>query len=70
MCPDEYDDHNALFDAISYHDEHLVISHEGDPAWRSEFEVCTKSQVQYLKPYLFSVEGAVLAGREGLLALR
>jgi len=35
MCPDEYDDNNALFDAISYHDEHLVISHEGDPAWRS-----------------------------------
>lgn len=28
MCPDEYDDHNALFDAISYHDQHLVISHE------------------------------------------
>jgi hypothetical protein len=26
---------DALFDAISYHDEHLVISHEGDPAWRT-----------------------------------
>ncbi|XP_021944333.1 pecanex-like protein 1 isoform X3 [Folsomia candida] len=35
MCPDEYDDHNALFDAISYHDQHLVISHEASPAWRT-----------------------------------
>ncbi|ODM97119.1 Pecanex-like protein 1 [Orchesella cincta] len=35
MCPDEYDDHAALFDAITYNDENLVISHEGDPAWRS-----------------------------------
>lgn len=35
MCPDEYDDHAALYDAITYNDKHLVISHEGDPAWRS-----------------------------------
>lgn len=35
MCPDEYDDHAALYDAISYNDDNLVISHEGDPAWRS-----------------------------------
>lgn len=48
MCPDEYDDHNALFDAISYHDEHLVISHEGDPAWRSELMWCNKSQTEHI----------------------
>ena len=36
MCPDDYDDNVALFDAISYHDQHLVISHECDPAWRSK----------------------------------
>jgi len=35
MVPDEYDDHTALFEAITNHDETLVISHEGDPAWRS-----------------------------------
>lgn len=35
MCPDEYDDHAALYDAITFNDENLVISHEGDPAWRS-----------------------------------
>lgn len=33
--PDEYEDHPALFDAICKHEEELVISHEGDPAWRS-----------------------------------
>lgn len=35
MSPEEYEDPNALFDAISNHEENLVISHEGDPAWRS-----------------------------------
>lgn len=35
MCPDEYDDHSALYNAITFNDENLVISHEGDPAWRS-----------------------------------
>ncbi len=34
MSPDEYDDPAALYDAVSSHERHLVISHEGDPAWR------------------------------------
>lgn len=33
-CPDEYDDPSVLYEAISGHEEKLVISHEGDPAWR------------------------------------
>lgn len=35
MSPEEYEDPSALFDAISSHEDNLVISHEGDPAWRS-----------------------------------
>lgn len=34
MSPDEYDDSGMLYDAISEHERQLVISHEGDPAWR------------------------------------
>uniref|UniRef100_A0A4W3K238 Pecanex-like protein n=1 Tax=Callorhinchus milii TaxID=7868 RepID=A0A4W3K238_CALMI len=33
--PDEYDDPAVLFDAITSHEQNLVIAHEGDPAWRS-----------------------------------
>ncbi|XP_066534602.1 pecanex-like protein 1 isoform X2 [Hoplias malabaricus] len=33
--PDEYDDPSVLFEAISSHEQTLVIAHEGDPAWRS-----------------------------------
>ncbi|XP_071479063.1 pecanex-like protein 1 [Diadema antillarum] len=33
--PEEYDDHQALYDAISSHEQNLVIAHEGDPAWRN-----------------------------------
>ncbi|XP_077995058.1 pecanex-like protein 1 [Glandiceps talaboti] len=33
--PDEYDDHKILYDAITNHEENMVISHEGDPAWRN-----------------------------------
>uniref|UniRef100_UPI00358F602F pecanex-like protein 1 isoform X2 n=1 Tax=Myxine glutinosa TaxID=7769 RepID=UPI00358F602F len=33
--PDEYEEPAALFDAISSHERDLVISHEGDPAWRA-----------------------------------
>ncbi|XP_062851744.1 pecanex-like protein 1 [Trichomycterus rosablanca] len=33
--PDEYDDPSVLYEAISSHEQTLVISHEGDPAWRS-----------------------------------
>ncbi|XP_068683309.1 pecanex-like protein 1 isoform X4 [Montipora foliosa] len=32
--PEEYDDLPVLFDAITAHEESLVISHEGDPKWR------------------------------------
>ncbi|XP_055542206.1 protein pecanex isoform X2 [Wyeomyia smithii] len=35
LCPDEYDDYGALFNAIDYHTKELVISHEADPLWRS-----------------------------------
>uniref|UniRef100_A0A7N6C2G0 Pecanex-like protein n=1 Tax=Anabas testudineus TaxID=64144 RepID=A0A7N6C2G0_ANATE len=33
--PDEYDEPAVLFEAISSHQQNLVIAHEGDPAWRS-----------------------------------
>ncbi|KAG9336755.1 hypothetical protein JZ751_003103 [Albula glossodonta] len=33
--PDEYDEPAVLFEAISNHQQNLVIAHEGDPAWRS-----------------------------------
>ncbi|KAG8522605.1 Pecanex-like protein 3 [Galemys pyrenaicus] len=33
--PDEYEEPAALYDAIAANEERLVISHEGDPAWRS-----------------------------------
>ncbi|KAM5249034.1 pecanex-like protein 3 [Ctenodactylus gundi] len=33
--PDEYEEPSALYDAIAANEERLVISHEGDPAWRS-----------------------------------
>lgn len=33
--PDEYDDPSVLYEAITTHEENLVIAHEGDPAWRS-----------------------------------
>jgi hypothetical protein len=35
MSPDEYEESGVLYDAISQHEATLVISHEGDPAWRS-----------------------------------
>ncbi|EDO36443.1 predicted protein [Nematostella vectensis] len=31
---DDYDDHAAMYDAIVNHENNMVISHEGDPAWR------------------------------------
>ncbi|XP_074039325.1 pecanex isoform X2 [Leptinotarsa decemlineata] len=34
MSPDEYEELATLYDAICKHEEELVISHEGDPAWR------------------------------------
>ncbi|EEC01095.1 conserved hypothetical protein [Ixodes scapularis] len=35
MSTEEYDDHTALYDAISNYEKNLVISHEADPAWRN-----------------------------------
>lgn len=35
MSPDEYDDIRTLYDSVCSHDEFIVISHEGDPAWRT-----------------------------------
>ncbi|XP_040571962.1 pecanex-like protein 1 [Lepeophtheirus salmonis] len=35
MSPNEYDDPSVLYGAISDHEKSLVISHEGDPAWRT-----------------------------------
>ncbi len=32
---DEYEEHNALYDAITTHEESMVISHEADPNWRN-----------------------------------
>ncbi|XP_028678175.1 pecanex-like protein 1 isoform X2 [Erpetoichthys calabaricus] len=33
--PDEYEESSVLYDAITAHEQTLVIAHEGDPAWRS-----------------------------------
>ncbi|KAG7466146.1 hypothetical protein MATL_G00161670 [Megalops atlanticus] len=33
--PDEYDEPSVLFEAITVHQQNLVIAHEGDPAWRN-----------------------------------
>ena len=35
MSPDEYDDIPTLYFAVQSHDEEIVITHEGDPAWRT-----------------------------------
>ena len=35
MYPDEYDDIPTLYNAVYCHDEDIVITHEGDPAWRT-----------------------------------
>ena len=32
--PDEYEELSVLYDAISSHEQTMVISHEGDPKWR------------------------------------
>ena len=34
MSPEEYEENSVLYDAITSHEQNLVISHEGDPAWR------------------------------------
>ncbi|XP_038076730.1 pecanex-like protein 1 isoform X2 [Patiria miniata] len=33
--PEEYEDHQPLYDAITSHEQNLVIAHEGDPQWRN-----------------------------------
>ncbi|XP_051903089.1 pecanex-like protein 3 isoform X2 [Hippocampus zosterae] len=33
--PDEYEDPTVLYDAITTNEEKMLISHEGDPIWRS-----------------------------------
>ena len=33
--PDDYDDHSTLYDAITSHEDNMVISHEADPVWRN-----------------------------------
>jgi len=35
MSPDEYEEPSVLYDAICGHERDLIISHEGDPAWRA-----------------------------------
>lgn len=35
LSPDEYDDHNALYESIEQNTRELVISHEADPLWRN-----------------------------------
>ncbi|XP_072737657.1 pecanex-like protein 3 [Ciconia boyciana] len=33
--PEEYEEASALYEAVAAHEGRLVISHEGDPAWRA-----------------------------------
>ena len=33
MAPDEYEDCSVLYEAISGHEQNLVISHEGKKYW-------------------------------------
>ncbi|XP_029470609.1 pecanex-like protein 3 isoform X8 [Rhinatrema bivittatum] len=41
--PDEFEDPAVLYDAITANEDRLVISHEGDPAWRSAILANTPS---------------------------
>ncbi|XP_062309131.1 pecanex-like protein 3 isoform X2 [Osmerus eperlanus] len=41
--PDEYEDPAVLFDAITANEEKMLISHEGDPVWRSAILANTPS---------------------------
>ncbi|KAM9259560.1 LOW QUALITY PROTEIN: pecanex-like protein 3, partial [Morus bassanus] len=34
-APEEYEEASALYEAVAAHEGRLVISHEGDPAWRA-----------------------------------
>ncbi|XP_078284256.1 LOW QUALITY PROTEIN: pecanex-like protein 3 [Rhinoraja longicauda] len=41
--PDEYEDPAVLYEAIAGNEEKMVISHEGDPAWRTAILTNTQS---------------------------
>lgn len=41
--PDEYDELSVLYDAITAHEQNMVISHEGDPKWRQAVLANTQS---------------------------
>jgi len=55
MSSDEYDDPSALFNAITCHEESLVISHEGDPVWRNAVLAGTPSllSLRYVCRFFF-----------------
>ena len=80
MAPDEYEDCSVLYEAISGHEQNLVISHEGKEYWHITRLVDSLHQIfrQYnldLNLYLI-ISGdpawrtAVLSGAPSLLALR
>ena len=78
MAPDEYEDCSVLYEAISGHEQNLVISHEGKKYWHITRLVKKIRRCQYdldLNLYLI-ISGdpawrtAVLSGAPSLLALR
>ena len=79
MAPDEYEDCSVLYEAISGHEQNLVISHEGKEYWHiTRLVDSLKIFRQYnldLNLYLI-ISGdpawrtAVLSGAPSLLALR
>ena len=76
MAPDEYEDCSVLYEAISGHEQNLVISHEGKKYWHITRLVKIFRQYNLdLNLYLI-ISGdpawrtAVLSGAPSLLALR
>ena len=84
MAPDEYEDCSVLYEAISGHEQNLVISHEGKICFVNHEaniftliskNLATKSETNYKFLFLFYIgdpawRTAVLSGAPSLLALR
>ena len=72
ISPDEYDDPSALYDAISQHEQDLVISHEGNLSiFLSDlWKLLCLTEEFFVFPGDPAWRSAVLSGADSLLALR
>ena len=77
MAPDEYEDCSVLYEAISGHEQNLVISHEGKNRIKFVEFIIHFNLIYYpSQHFLFLISGdpawrtAVLSGAPSLLALR